>query len=623
MLLGMQPLKPGDVLARYRLERPLGAGGMGSVWLAVQEGLGRRVALKVMHPAIALDPSLAARFRQEAEVAASFNHPGIVPVTDFGVDGGRPFLVMDFLEGESLDAILAREAPLPPERVAFFAIQILAALEALHARNIVHRDLKPDNVFVSASSGVPDIARLLDFGIARVVERDGDAKMTTTGQILGTPAYMSPEQAKGMPVTTSSDLYALGVVMYEALSGRPPFEAENYHQLLFTIVEGNAPKLGALCPNVDEAFVALVERSMAPRASDRFQGAMEMREALAPFAAMDVLRASGSHKAALSSKPQSDTDPLAATMTPQEMTPLAFDATALPGSVPGAVPIGGAASSDTDAAGPAAQSMRPEPPRRSWAPLVGLFALGALGAGAFAAFQPGDEGVEVAAVPETLAAPPVEAVEAVEPEPIQPAEPIAEVAPVEEVAENAAETETPVDNSEPPTTMGATMASSMRTGAPPSHGGMNSHAAMHAAAMQAAAMDATAMNTTSHAGLPASRMGNCQQGPREMFLIRPPYSVYITGGSGGAGLGREFFARVRTKGDSMARCFRGQYMDLGQDVNVTFDANGSVTDVSLRPYCPMPAEVERCVASIVRTLDFSDLNPTAGVARFGFGIRGR
>ncbi|MFT5359231.1 MAG: serine/threonine protein kinase, partial [Polyangiales bacterium] len=185
MLAGMEPLKPGDTLARYRLERPLGAGGMGSVWLAVQEGLGRRVALKVMHPAIALDPSLAARFRQEAEVAASFNHPGIVPVTDFGVDEGRPFLVMDFLEGESLDAILTREAPLPPERVAFFAIQVLAALEAMHERKIVHRDLKPDNIFVSASSGVPDIARLLDFGIARVVERDGDAKMTTTGQILG------------------------------------------------------------------------------------------------------------------------------------------------------------------------------------------------------------------------------------------------------------------------------------------------------------------------------------------------------------------------------------------------------------------------------------------------------
>lgn len=600
----MEPLKPGDVLARYRLERPLGAGGMGSVWLAVQEGLGRRVALKVMHSAIALDPSLAARFRQEAEVAASFNHPGIVPVTDFGVDEGRPFLVMDFLDGESLDAIIVREAPLPPERVAFFAIQVLAALEAMHARNIVHRDLKPDNIFVSASSGVPDIARLLDFGIARVVERDGDSKMTTTGQVLGTPTYMSPEQAKGMPVTPSGDLYALGVVMYEALAGCVPFEAENYHQLLFTIVEGNPRKLSELCPGVDAGFLSLVERAMSPKSADRFQSATEMREALAPFAAMDPLRPSGSHdKVASSPRNQGDTDPLAATMTPQNVTPLAFDATMAPESP---------AELSASGAGPAAHSVHPAPSRKPWVPIVALFALGAVGAVAFVSTQQ-DDARPVATGPALTSA--EESGDTHEVMDVESSEERAEGDAEENELEESeatpeAEVETQPETESERAEETSDAQDTNRTGAPP-------------ATMQTA--NAATMSRARHTGMSAARriMAPCGNGEHEMFLVRPRDQIEFTGANGAFGIRAGVFrTRVKTKEDAITRCFRGKYVRRGQDIHLTIDANGRVDSVRVREWCPVPSEARSCTQRALMGLDFSDLGPTRTEASFSFDVAG-
>lgn len=627
MLLAMeQPLKPGDMVARYRLKRPLGAGGMGSVWLAVQEGLGRQVALKVMHSAIALDAGMAARFRQEAEVAASFNHPGIVPVTDFGVDAGRPYLVMDFLEGESLDSILVREAPIAPSRVAFFGIQVLAALEAMHARDIVHRDLKPDNIFVSASSGVPDIARVLDFGIARVVQSDGDSKMTTTGQVLGTPAYMSPEQAKGLPVTAASDLYALGVVMYESLTGRAPYDAENYHQLLFKIVKGEPPALSELCPSVDPEFVRFVERAMAPDAADRFASATEMREALTPFAAMDVLRASTSQKTSGLS-PKTNTDPLAATMTPQQVPPMAFDATVTPDSP----------NISASGAGSALQSVRPEPSRRRWVPFAALFALGVVGAVVFTDLQQPEASDETFAVRESLTTTSEQFPQNDERDEAtlsMESENENEGATAEEQSEandDTAPTDVLGDSTETNETSDeandqTSDDSPPRTGAPPaSHDEPSAMNAAPAATMNAAEMSAADMSAVmdTDTSSPQSVMRMCQQGEREMFLIRSPLSVYVSGGDpSGAGLRSEFFQRLRAENAAFSSCLRGKYMDRGQDVNVTFNARGAVTAVTLRPYCPMPAAVERCVAGIVRSIDFSDLNPTAGVAKFGLTIRG-
>ena len=185
---------------KYRIVRKLGEGGMGAVYAAVQEPLGRKVAVKVLLPVLARDATLVGRFQREAELAASLGHPNIVQVTDFGVDDGSAFLVMDLLDGESLGSALERETALAPSRVCFIAAQVLSALEAAHARGVVHRDLKPDNIYLTSVSGVADLVKLLDFGIARLTEGDGDQKMTATGQVLGTPAYM-PSRRAGSPWT--------------------------------------------------------------------------------------------------------------------------------------------------------------------------------------------------------------------------------------------------------------------------------------------------------------------------------------------------------------------------------------------------------------------------------------
>jgi serine/threonine-protein kinase len=315
---------------RYRLLRKLGEGGMGTVYVGVQEPLGRKVAVKVLLPVLARDATLVARFQREAELAASLGHPNIVQVTDFGVDDGAAFLVMDLLEGESLGAVIEREAPMSAERVRFIAAQILSALEAAHARDVVHRDLKPDNVFLTSVSGVADLVKLLDFGIARLVE-DADQKMTATGQVLGTPAYMSPEQARGRPVDARSDLYAVGVVMYEALSGRMPVTGSNYHELMFAIVDQVPTPLTELVPGLDPELVAVVDRAMNKETHARYASAAEMRaalDALGPLSARSPSR--------VPSRPPTtrvNEVAMAATVTPEALSAVAAGESARPAAV--------------------------------------------------------------------------------------------------------------------------------------------------------------------------------------------------------------------------------------------------------------------------------------------------
>ena len=185
---------------RYRLERELGAGGMGAVWIAVQEGLGRRVALKTLLPALAQDAQAVTRFKREAELAASLGHPHIVQVTDFGSDEGGAFLVMELLQGRSLGEAIENEAPMDPARLATIAQQVLSALAATHERGVVHRDLKPDNVFLTKVAGGGELVKLLDFGIARMALGDVASRLTQTGQILGgvTRAIIEEPHAHGV-----------------------------------------------------------------------------------------------------------------------------------------------------------------------------------------------------------------------------------------------------------------------------------------------------------------------------------------------------------------------------------------------------------------------------------------
>jgi len=253
------------------------------VYEAEREDLAQqRVAIKILHPSVGARADLVMRFRREAEAVAAIDHPNIVRILDFQTPQSEPaFLVMERLHGEPLGDTIAKEGRFSAERAAFVASQVLSALSAAHAANVVHRDLKPDNVFLTTMSGLRDIVKLLDFGVAKLMNARVNEKLTQTGSVLGTQAYMAPEQARGASVDHRSDLYAVGCMMYEALTGKPPFTAENYNALLFEIQKAVPTPLEVLRPDVDPAFVAVVQRALAKNPTERFQTADAMESALA------------------------------------------------------------------------------------------------------------------------------------------------------------------------------------------------------------------------------------------------------------------------------------------------------------------------------------------------------
>jgi serine/threonine protein kinase len=281
---------------RYRLITRLGKGGMGEVWEAMQEGLGRRVAVKVLLPELLQEPELLTRLQREAQSAASLGHPNIVAVTDFVSSPGEPpFLVMDLLVGRPLSRAI-EEGPMSEARVAFIASQVLDALAAAHRAGIIHRDIKPDNIFLTSIAGVDDIVKVLDFGIAKLYGETEAPKLTMTGAVLGTPQFMAPEQARGRSVDARTDVHAVGTCMYLALTGRLPFSGDSFNALLFAIAEEPAPPVTTVRSSVDPRFAAIVERAMAKDPNARFPSAEEMRAALTPF-----LRAATSPAATLPS----------------------------------------------------------------------------------------------------------------------------------------------------------------------------------------------------------------------------------------------------------------------------------------------------------------------------------
>ncbi len=215
---------------RYEVQTVLGEGGMGTVYRARHTKLGRAFALKALRRDLALDKELAARFIQEARAAAAVAHPNVVQITDFGsLPSGQPYFVMEMLEGLALSELIRRGGPIPAARAVRILRQVAEALDAAHAAGIVHRDLKPDNIHVGGAAGDREVVKVLDFGLAKVA---GASRLTRAGMVFGTPHYMSPEQASGEAVDHRSDVYALGVVMYEMFTGRVPFEADTYMGVL-------------------------------------------------------------------------------------------------------------------------------------------------------------------------------------------------------------------------------------------------------------------------------------------------------------------------------------------------------------------------------------------------------
>jgi eukaryotic-like serine/threonine-protein kinase len=261
-------------IGRYRVERTLGGGGMGDVSLAHDTELGRPVALKSLAPHLARDGEFRARFLREARLAARLLHPNIVQVYDVGEDGLGPFIVMEYVDGETLAARLGRRGPLQPAEAVELAVQVCAGLQAAHRASLVHRDVKPGNILLRRDG----TAKLTDFGIARALDA---TVYTMHGTVLGTPAYLAPEQARGEPVTGAADLYALGVVLYESLTGRRPVESTSVPALIESRERAPILPPGDLAPGVTPALEAAVMRCLAVAPSARPASAGELAEELA------------------------------------------------------------------------------------------------------------------------------------------------------------------------------------------------------------------------------------------------------------------------------------------------------------------------------------------------------
>lgn len=257
-------LSPGVKLGnRYRLDERIASGGMGDVWRGTDQVLGRTVAVKSLLPALLDDPDFAERFRGEARTMATINHPGVVDIYDFGSDQQIAFLVMEYVEGDALAATLKRVGRLTPARTMALVAQAADALHAAHLKGIVHRDVKPGNLLVRPNGTLV----LTDFGIAR---SDLVAQLTAAGSVLGTASYISPEQATGAVATPVSDVYALGVVAYQCLSGRRPFEGDNPLEIAMQHVRETPRSLPA---DIPPQVRVVVERAMAKDPADRWQSA--------------------------------------------------------------------------------------------------------------------------------------------------------------------------------------------------------------------------------------------------------------------------------------------------------------------------------------------------------------
>ncbi len=279
----------GTVLSgRYRLDSKLGSGGMSTVYLAIDETLDRPVAIKLLHAEISDQPDQLERFRREARAVAQLSHPNVVAVIDAGEDGGYPYIVFEHVEGETLKQRIDRLGRLPVDEAAAYGIEVGRGLAAAHAQRLIHRDVKPQNVLIDADGR----AKVTDFGIARSLESDG---LTKTGRVLGTTDYVAPEQAMGQGVDARCDIYSLGVLLYEMLTGEVPFQADTLVGVAMKHVNEKMPDVQERRPEISSALAAVIERATAKEPKTRYP---DMASCLADLEAaleVEVARAGGAH----------------------------------------------------------------------------------------------------------------------------------------------------------------------------------------------------------------------------------------------------------------------------------------------------------------------------------------
>jgi serine/threonine-protein kinase len=271
---------------RYRLEARIGAGGMSTVYRALDETLQRQVAIKLMNREVASESDQLERFRREARAVAQLSHPHIVGVIDAGEDESRPYIVFEYVEGETLKERIRRLGRLPIAEAVAYAIEISRALGAAHARHIVHRDVKPQNVLIDEEGS----AKVTDFGIARTLDEEG---LTADGRVLGTTDYVSPEQALGQSVTGQSDLYSLGIVLFEMVTGDVPFKGENQVAVAMKHVREELPDVQTRRPEVSSALAAVIDTATAKHQENRYADDAELIADLEDVLAIETARAGG------------------------------------------------------------------------------------------------------------------------------------------------------------------------------------------------------------------------------------------------------------------------------------------------------------------------------------------
>jgi serine/threonine-protein kinase len=283
-MTGVDRFQEGQLVGRYRIVRLIGEGGMGAVYEAIHPGLKKRVAVKVLLPRIAESQEARVRFLREGEAASRINHPHVVSVFDVGEDDGTPYLVMEYLEGQTLDVFLAGRGALELFEAAALFLPIMAAVAAGHECGVVHRDLKPQNIFVAQGRWGELIPKVLDFGVSKLIDHDGPP-VTRTQTMLGTACYMSPEQARGARhVEARSDQFALGLILYEMLTGRRAYRGENDLETLYNAAVASIQPAHVLRAGLPEQVYALLTRMLAVSPSDRYPSLRDSARVLLPFA---------------------------------------------------------------------------------------------------------------------------------------------------------------------------------------------------------------------------------------------------------------------------------------------------------------------------------------------------